>query len=193
MALAGEESLNDGQAGVDSERPNERPDATRPCPARNRVALIKGLDRLRDGLLQKLEKIEALAAEQTDQLRQDSSEREQALRERLFVLEASQARLQAEARRREQDWQVMMQQLEADRRLITEAWDRLEQQRIELAPDHSSPRPPGSRRRPRKPVVPASRQAEVDPASDLVTRSILEQFQALRNDVRRNARGRSGR
>jgi len=105
------------------------------------------------------------------------------------ILEAAQARLQAEAKRREQDYQAALQQLDADRRLLAEAWERLEQEQLEtpvVAAAAATPATPASER-------PAAPRPAADPASEAVTRSILQQFQSLQGDVRRNARERKGR
>ncbi len=154
------------------------------------TALIQGLDRFRDGLYQRLDEIETLAIEQTQWLEQDLSEREQTLQDRVATLEAAQSRLLAEAKRKEQEWQNVLQQLESDRRLLAEAWERLEQEQLDLpqAPvtphAHVSVTPTVERPPVQRPVT--------DSSDDVVTRQILKQFQALKSDVRRNAKGRSG-
>ena len=164
------------------------PSGARPDTA----TLIQGLDRLRDGLIQRLERIESIAVEQARLLDQDSSEREDYLRDRVSVLEAAQARRQAEAKRREQEWLAVLQQLEADRRLLAEAWERLESQQLETGHGPpSAPVAPVERAAVERPVV--HRQPNNDPDDDPVTRAILRQFQALKGDVRRNAKGRNGR
>ena len=168
------------------------PSGARPDTA----TLIQGLDRLRDGLIQRLERIESIAVEQARLLDQDSSEREEFLRDRVSVLEAAQARLQAEAKRREQEWLAVLQQLEADRRLLAEAWERLEQERIEASVPHAPPPRGRGRRTHAAPDRPRRPSAVGDPRCRKtmpVTRAILRQFQALKSDVRRNNKGRSDR
>jgi hypothetical protein len=152
------------------------------------ASLSQGLDRLRDALLKRLGEIEAMALEQASSLDQDSTEREQTLRERVATLEASLARTQAESKRKEQEWQVVLQQLEQDRALLAEAWDRLERERVEVT---SQPVARGPSPSPAPST--ATRQAIVGTGDDPVTRAILWQFQALKSDVRRNAKGRNGR
>jgi hypothetical protein len=158
------------------------------------------LDRLRDALLQRLETLEALAADQVALLEQDSSEREQALRERVALLEATQSRLQAEAKRRQQEWESVLEDLETDRRLLAQAWDAIERERIG---GQTLPAPrteaagrgpdPGPTTIPDIPVKdPGASRAPVE-SDDHVTRSILWQFRTLTNDVRRNNKRRSGR
>jgi hypothetical protein len=171
-----------------SEPRDQRPRRTTPGRA-DTATLVDALDRLRDVFLNRLEKLEALAAEQAARPDQSPSEREQALRERVAALEASQARLQSELKRREKEWLESLQQIEDDRRLLTEAWERLERERVEAQPAsrHGAPGSGGPA------VVPAGVATYQPPAagsSDLmVTREILKQFQALRGDVRRNASG----
>jgi hypothetical protein len=176
--------------------PRQRRGGARPDPA----ALCEGLDRLRDALLQRLDRIEALAAEQAALLDRDPSERERALRERVALLEASQARLQAEVKRREQEWQAVLQEVEDDRRLLAEAWERVERERVEAPHGDSAIAPPRAAAPTAHAAVAAPAAAVAahrpppgDPASDSVTRAILWQFQALKNDVRRNAKGQNGR
>jgi hypothetical protein len=165
--------------------------------------LLEGLDRLRDALLQRLEQIEALAAEQTARLQAGTPDRERALRERVTLLEASQARLQAEVKRREQEWQDLIQEMGSDRELLTAAWERLEREEIDAAarsatrPNATAPTakgatttPTGGDPRAAAPDRPAS-VAKLDP-NDSVTRDILLQFQTLKNDVRRSAKGKNG-
>ena len=157
------------------------------------------LERLRDGLLKRLEGIEALAAEQAELLAQDSSERELVLRDRVAVLEAAHSRLLAESRRREQEWQEVLRQLETDRRLLAEAWERLEQVQIQYEPraanqpDAADARPASASTGPPIVAQSASPRPPADDPDDPVTRAILRQFQALSHDVRRNAKGRGSR
>src|SRR4051812_31485999 len=105
----------------------------RRAPARAEAdTQAQSLQRLRDDLFRRLDAIELLASEQAALLDQDSSERERILRDRVVSLEAANARVVAEARRREQEWQEVLRQLEADRLLLAEAWERLEQQQTHL-------------------------------------------------------------
>jgi hypothetical protein len=152
------------------------------------------LDRLRESLLHRLERVEAIAAEQDALLKQDSSEREQALRERVALLEATQSRLLAEAKRREQEWQSVMSDLDSDRRLLAEAWDNIERERI-AGPANPTSRPAAGHEVPLaalpEPTEPARPRPPGDP-DDHVTQSILWQFRTLKSDVRRNAKRRNG-
>jgi hypothetical protein len=162
--------------------------------------LDQSLERLRDSLLQRIERIEAIAIEQAALLDQKSSDRERVLRERVAVLETSQSRLQAESKRREQEWQATLEQLEDDRRLLAEAWQRIEHERLEapaphpqvqrlVAGDPGAPQPAA----PVRPAAESARPAAGGDGDDPVARAILWQFQALKSDVRRNAKYREER
>lgn len=163
---------------------------SRPDPA----TLLQGLDRLREFVHQRLDRIETIARDRGAALPAEPSEREKELRRRIAELEDRQTRLVAEARRREQEWETDLEQLENDRRLLTEAWERLERERIDgagpgagqpaqrsatAAPNHHASSPP-----------PVFRPAVSPESNDVITHAILQQFQALRSDVRRNANGR---
>jgi hypothetical protein len=168
--------------------------ARRGAPREDAAAHVAHLEKLRDALLHRLEQIEALAVEQARMSGATPSEREAVLRERLSTLEASHARLQAESRRREQEWQEFLEQLESDRRLLAEAWERLEQEQTSAAPAAAAQAPPTSRISPAGAPHPAVPQAEKEEqeGEDPVAKAILKQFQALQGDVRRNAKGRGG-
>lgn len=183
-----------GKTVQTSSAPREPRTRRAAAPRPEAAALVQGLERLRDSLIRRLEQIETLALEQATLLEQDSTEREQVLRERVFSLEAAQARLQAEGKRREQEWQTVIEQLEADRKLLADAWERLEQQQI------AAPQPQAQAQRASAAERPAAvaattpyRPIAADEPDDPVTRTILRQFQALKSDVRRNAKGRNGR
>ncbi|MFO0909558.1 MAG: hypothetical protein U0794_14585 [Isosphaeraceae bacterium] len=173
----------------------------RGAPQPSAATVSEGLDRLRDTVVQRLALLETQVAESLELTGTSPSEREQALRERIVVLEAAQARLQAEVKRREQEWQDLLDQLEEDRHLLAEAWDRIEKERIEA---QSRPTPAPVTRGPTTQVdrevvaampPPAHRPTSGESSEDLMTRDILRQFQTLKNDVRRNSEkaGRSGR
>jgi hypothetical protein len=157
--------------------------------------LVQGLERLRDGLLERLDRIEAMAADQSALLDIDSSERERLFRDRLSVLEAAHARLLAESRRREQEWQDVLKQLEADRLLLADAWERLEQAQVNDEPRANalSQAAPISVKAPQPVAAAVAAGPPSDDYDDPVTRNVLRQFQALSQDVRRNTRGKLGR
>jgi hypothetical protein len=153
-------------------------------------ALIQGLERLRECLEQRLVQLEAMARERAEYKAADRPEFEQRLQERISEYEEAQHRLRAQAERREQEWQAALEQLEDDRALLAKAWEQLEQERVEVA----SAAPQGNKKHPRVErgsSPPARPHTELpDASSDHVAHAVLKQFQALRNDVRRNARQR---
>jgi hypothetical protein len=158
--------------------------------------VLQGLDRLRDFVHQRLDWIESLAQERAAAGPADPSERENELRRRLVELEDRYARVVAEAKRKEREWESGLETLENDRRLIAEAWDRLERERVDGAvgtPGQPAPRPASGSVPPRNnPGAPPKsfRPAVTPESNDVITHAILRQFQALRSDVRRNANGR---
>lgn len=173
--------------GDDPRRRDSRPDSN---------PLVEGLERLRECFEQRLGRLEALACDRASRPVAATSDLEQDLVRRIAEHEEAQARLGAQADRREQEWRASLEQIEGDRRLLAEAWERLERERIEgtttataattAAQDQG--RSAANERARAAPVRPRPDQA--DPANDSVTHAILQQFHALRNDVRRNARQR---
>lgn len=161
----------------------------RPDPQR----VFAGLEQLRATLRERLNTIEALAVERAEVQSPDPSEREKALRKRIAELEQRQTLLVSEAKRKEQECQAAMEKIESDRKLLAEAWERLERERIEgagasaqhPAPHHPAPRP--------APVLHAVDTPSFHPpgsSDDVVAQAILKQFHALKSDVRRNAGAR---
>lgn len=147
------------------------------------------LERFRDAMSRRLDTLEQLAREQCERLGQGTSERERVLRERVAHLEASHSRLQNELKRREQEWNDTVGDLENDRKLLAEAWERLERERID-GPDAQADPGPAPRARTQNPAGPpaASPAGVLAPeGDDSITRAILWQFQALKDDVRKNA------
>jgi hypothetical protein len=161
-------------------------------PARpDPLPLLQGLERIRDTLRQRLDRLEAMVHERAAAPGAEPSVREFELRKRIGELEERQRMLVSEARRREQEHDAAMAKLEDDRRLLADAWDRLEQERTGCAAhpaaqvNHHPPAAP-----PPKPVF---RPVVANETDDAVAQAILKQFQALRSDVRRNASGRRTR
>jgi hypothetical protein len=160
-------------------------------------ALIQGLERLRECFEQRLVRLEALARERVAQPAPvpfpDRTELELQLQQRIAEIEEAQLRLRTQAERREQEWRAALEQIEGDRALLAEAWEQLERERVEApaAPASQAPRraPAGTTERGLTTPV-RSRPEPAEAANDHVAHTILQQFQALRNDVRRNARPR---
>jgi exonuclease VII large subunit len=174
---------------------NHDPDPRRRISRPDSNALIQGLERLRERVEQRLVRLEAVARERAEAPVHEPSELEQKLRRRIAEFEEAQARLRTQADRREQEWQASVEQLEGDRVLLAEAWDRLERERIEAvaAPQGQGQVPvrsPVAGREAVPPERPRPRPEMDDPAHDSVTLAILQQFHTLRNDVRHNTRRR---
>jgi len=146
---------------------------------------------------QRLERIEAMTAERASAPPADPSEREQDLRRRLAEAEERQGRIVAEAKRREHEWDNGLEQLESDRKLLAEAWERLERERVDGphsgAAQAHRPAGPQPRAAAQPQAAEAFRPVAATEANDGVTHGILQQCQALRSDVRRNANGRRPR
>jgi DNA repair exonuclease SbcCD ATPase subunit len=156
-------------------------------------ALIQGLERLRESVEQRLVRLEAVARERAAQPVLEPSELEQKLQQRIAEYEEAQIRLRTQADRREQEWRAALEQLDDDRKLLAEAWELLERERIEGMATAQAPAPGRERNAERAAATAPQgrpRPDAADPANDSVTLAILQQFHALRNDVRRNAKRR---
>jgi hypothetical protein len=172
---------------------NPDPDPKRRISRIDSNALIQGLERLRECVEQRLVRLESVARERAAAPAHQPSELEQELQHRIAEYEEAQARFRTQAERREQEWRAAVEQLEGDRKLLAEAWERLERERIETpaaAPGTGPGRAPAAGREAAPPERPRPRPETADPAQDSVTLAILQQFHTLRSDVRRNARRR---
>lgn len=140
---------------------------------RIRACVHRWLDRIEgelDGILAPPTAAVGVAAEELDRARRELEERGEAMR--------------AEAERREREWREKLEALEHDRRLLGEAWDRLERERLSAAAPARPPADPPVAER----AAPATRVAPAgDDRDDAVDRTILRQFEILRQDVRRKA------
>jgi len=160
---------------------------------------IEHLERLRVRVLERLDWLETLARQRSASgpVATDSTIRNRALEERLAELEEAEQRLRAEAERQAQEWTASLTQLEADRRLLADAWERVEQDRIAFASAadvHSHSDGQGlvahhgvPTTRPHAPVFSDRSTAAGSAPNDPVTHAVLQQFQTLCSDVRRNA------
>jgi hypothetical protein len=175
------------------------------------AARIESLEGLRQRVLERLDSLELLARQrptfptelEVGEVPSPTLELKQA------ALEETEHRLKAQALRQEKEWTVLLAQLEADRRLLAEAWERIEQERIASSGssgqnDHSEAQshhhPLGHRNAPRKRVqakvsdsgtTATARSAPAEASSDRpLGQEILRQFQTLCSDVRRNAEDR---
>ncbi len=170
---------------------NHDPDPKRKISRVDANTLIQGLEQVRECFEQGLGRLEAAARERTEQPVANRSELEQTLERRINEYEEAQLRVRAQAERHEHEWRDALEQLEGDRALLAQSWERLERERIEGVAAAS---PQAAGRRPvaeRSTNVPVRRRSEpIDAADDHVAHAILKQFQVLRNDVRRNAKKR---
>lgn len=172
---------------------NHDPDPKRKISRLEANTLIQGLERVRECFEERLGRLEAAARQRTAEPVADRSELEQVLQQRINDYEEAQLRLRTQAERREQEWLAALEQLEGDRVLLAQSWERLERERIEsvAAPPSAANRFPIAERSTSAPVRP--RPEPADAANDQVAHAILKQFQALRNDVRRNSRQRGSK
>jgi hypothetical protein len=166
------------------------------------AARLQDLQVLRQWVLDRLDSLEVLARQRGASAvgAGDISALERTLQQRLAELDEARSRLCAEAQRQEQEWSASMNQLEADRRLLAEAWERVERQRIEglgASPGHHQLHaqgqgpPRGVPAAVAHPVVPApARSVPSGPDSESnnpVAQAVLREFQTLCRDVRHKA------
>jgi hypothetical protein len=161
-------------------------------------ALCDDLQDLRDSVLQRLESIEVMARRRLSGPTVETSRLEQSLKQKIEELEHERSRLRRGLEEKESACRRLITELENDRQLLTEAWERLERERIDTTVaggDHNSP---AHRSRPSEraappvtptPTPPMKAPTNVD-SSNPVSDSILRQFKTLCNDVRRTANSR---
>ncbi|MDR3632953.1 MAG: hypothetical protein P4L84_03900 [Isosphaeraceae bacterium] len=167
------------------------------------AALAGGLERIRATVLERLDKVETALrerasrapveesqlSERDSELRRRAAElqqRQTELQQRTAELEEAQRRLRAERDRWENERATLLEQLEHDRILLAEAWERLEREKLEHPDGPSAPsRNANTERVPARVARPVVASDDENP----VAQAILRQFQAVRRDVRRNANG----
>jgi hypothetical protein len=166
--------------------------------------LIQSLHRLRERVQKRLDALEILAREQIScgSAVGDSTGQARSLELKRAELEEAERQICARAERQEKDWTAAMTKLEADRRLLAEAWERVERERVAHSGaaethDRSCYQGPGRQQRtlvgrPHADALaePRSATAESDSA-DPVPPPSLRQYETLCSDVRRNAVARS--
>jgi hypothetical protein len=184
--------------GATPRGPDGRPGlaSARPSPASS----IQGLRWLRQRVLERLDALEALARREASPAAADELEAlERTLRQKLAEVEETRRQLDAEAERRQQEWSASLTQLEADRRRLAEAWERVERQRIEIPgacggqtpPQAQVQGPPTGASTALLHAVAPARSATTDPSLyNPVAQAILRDFQTLSKDVRSNAAAR---
>jgi hypothetical protein len=154
--------------------------------------LIRDLEEMRTTVLHRLSAIEELARHRLDAPAAEISRLEQALAQQIEELERERGRLRAHAEQDQASGRQVLVQLEDDRRLLAEAWEKLELERI----DACSSRSPLAVQHPRSTDsahAHAAATPRVSVGSDPdnpVAETILRQFQTLCNDVRRTTEAR---
>ena len=156
--------------------------ASGPASPVSAARLLTHLEAARESLHGGLDRIEALARQRLASLPPPDDETGERLRE----VEQARAHFKAEADLWEQTRRSQIAELEHDRRLLAEAWERLERSQVE---GHGSSRAATTGG---APVVlvdpqPARRATATTEGESEVSQAILRQFEALRRDVRRSA------
>jgi hypothetical protein len=159
--------------------------------------LIHDLEELRDSVLHRLDSIEGLVRCRVGAPSAEITRLEETLRQKIDELELERGRLRADVEQEESRWRQSLAQLESDRQLLTDAWERLERERIDVTSSSHAPaahrsRPPDSSVfRSAAPAPPPPKTSTSMEASNPVAETILRQFQTLCSDVRRTADSRS--
>lgn len=158
--------------------------------------LIHNLEELRSCVLRRLESIEALARHCSGVPSVEITRTEQMLRQRIDELELERSRSLADPVSEDPSGKQLLTQLEKDRQLLAEAWERLERERIEAIAAGSVARPavPAHHPHPAEGLAmhgsPAPRLTAAAETANPVAESILRQFQTLCSDVRRTTDAR---
>jgi hypothetical protein len=162
-------------------------------------ALIQSLQSLRERVVERLDSLETLALAQSASAQAGASaDLERTLELKLAELAESERRLDDQAARQEKEWSASLIKLESDRRLLAEAWERIERERIAgSSPSEThhlgraqgqGPQKGAHTNLPHAGALVTARSAAADSeANSPVTQAILRQFQTLCSDVRRNA------
>jgi DNA repair exonuclease SbcCD ATPase subunit len=165
--------------------------------------LMQSLQSLRERVLERLDSLETLTRNQSvsTPARGTSADQERAVERKLAELAETERKLQAQAERHEKEWSASLIQLESDRRLLAEAWEHVERERIAYASaselrHNSRAQSQGQQKGapgnlPRPGALITARPAAADSDSNHpVAQAILRQFQTLSSDVRRNTQER---
>jgi hypothetical protein len=162
-------------------------------PERTAVsALVRDLEDFRNSVLSGLGAIEELARHRSGSPPAEISRLEQSLQQKIEELDRERSQLRAGAEQEQASGRQLLVQLENDRRMLADAWEKLELERIETC----SSRPAPSLNHPRSRgelAQQAPRMRLGSPSSESgnpVTETILRQFQTLCNDVRRTTNAR---
>ncbi len=168
---------------------SRRPPSTRTHeePPFDYGSCILALETLRSALHDGLDRMVVLAQECSR-----PSETPQAdLERRIQELEQARHRLQDESQRWEQTRLAQLEELEADRRRLAQSWERLEKEQV----DHrnSAKSQAESFAREQAPIQTPRLAIPTSACDNPLSEAIVSQFEALRRDVRRNAKGRDSR
>jgi hypothetical protein len=172
-----------------SEKSKAQPASDSKGPATTaRLALIQSLEELRERVHRQLDALETIARARAEQSAKALHEREEQLQQRVVELEHAHLHIKNEADRWERERKAMLEQIEHDRRLLAEAWERLEREQVKnfgvvqtaaRSTVASAPAP-----------IPVPWPVTLSPSTGRdqpVAEEVLRQFQSLRRDVRRNA------
>ncbi|HEV3164823.1 MAG TPA: hypothetical protein VGZ22_12410 [Isosphaeraceae bacterium] len=147
-------------------------------------SIQRGLEHIRQQFHRHLDAIDAMARERSARGGRDLQAKEEQLRKQAAELEQLKRHVQSEADRWERERQAMIEQIDHDRRLLAQAWERLEREQVR------SGAAPAERARPTATSPPATWPTPLSVISghdQPVAAEILRQFQSLRRDVRRTA------
>jgi hypothetical protein len=145
--------------------------------------LQQGLEHVRERFHRQVDALEAQLRDRAQRQERIFQEREEQLEQKAIEVEHTRLQLQVEAERWVHEREAMIEQIEHDRRLLAEAWDRVERVQVKSAPTRGQEllRPavldPGAA----EPAPSASGAAFPQP----VLEEVLWQFQSVRRDVRR--------
>jgi hypothetical protein len=164
------------------------------------AALIADLESLRNLVTDRLGSIEKLARDKMLDTRELTALRE-SLDKQSAQVEENRRRLRDEAERQQEEWETLLSRLEGDRRLLAEAWERIEHERVETTgvreENRGTPAPQsspanGSLRGQPHAASPSPIRSAAGPADayNPVAQAILQQFQTLCSDVRHSANAR---
>ncbi len=161
-------------------------------------SLAHDLEALRDSVLLRLETIEDLARRRSGNWAAEIDRLEQALKERTDELEQERSHYSANTNGDELSWRRMLSRLESDRKLLTEAWERLERERIDTVSAGATVRGSaqvhhsrgGESQPAQSPQAQRTAAAATVETGNPVAETILRQFQTLCQDVRRTTEAR---
>jgi hypothetical protein len=168
---------------ITSPQPNAR-SGTEPVEAglAGRRSLSLALEEIRCTILGRLDAFEALAR---NRARGSDGETEEQLKQQVAELQRQCNQLRGETERMRQEQRTTFEQLDHDRLLLAEAWDRLEQERLRCIqhPREERPKAAASSIAP-----PAPMSSTTTGSDDPVIQAVLRQFQSLQRDVRKAAK-----